>query len=300
VVVVPDLGREGPWRAPVLLADRASGRLAVNLGELGDDAMTTLDWADAESREILRVDAEALRVLYVALTRAEQCLVLPVPPRAVGRGFYQYLGTLLAAPTDVLSADDLGRRGSGVVAPADPASAGETLAAWRGRNRALIARGGAAAPAAPEGEAPPAGRPTRAARQHAAAIALARAAFLLVDLGRPDDAHKVVAALGARRGARREVVDEAARLLARALATPTLARARRASWLARDVPVAVVVDGAVVEDRLDLLFEEPGGLVVVQTGNAVDGASPGLPAATLAAALGRPVREILVLDLADA
>ena len=70
VVVVPDLGREGPWRAPVVLADRASGRLAVNLGRLGDAAMTTLDWADAEAREIQRVDAEALRVLYVALTRA--------------------------------------------------------------------------------------------------------------------------------------------------------------------------------------------------------------------------------------
>ena len=36
VVVVPDLGREASWRAPVVLADRGSGRLAVNLGRLGE------------------------------------------------------------------------------------------------------------------------------------------------------------------------------------------------------------------------------------------------------------------------
>jgi hypothetical protein len=108
-----------------------------------------------------------------------------------------------------------------------------------------------------------------------------------------------VAALGARRGARREVVDEAARLLARALATPALARARRAVWLARDVPVAVEADGAVVADRLDLLFEEPEGLVVVRTGSALDGASPALPAEAIATTFGRPVREVLALDLTD-
>ena len=76
-------------------------------------------------------------------------------------------------------------------------------------------------------------------------------------------------------------------------------RARRASWLARDVPVAIAVDGAVAEDRLDLLFEEPGGLVVVrvETG-AADAASPGLPPDALSRALGRPVREVLTLSLA--
>jgi ATP-dependent helicase/nuclease subunit A len=301
VVVVPDLGREGPWRAPVLLADRATARLAVNLGDLGDDAMTTLDWADAEAREIVRVDAEALRVLYVALTRAERCLVLPVPSRATGKGFYQYLGTLLGAPTDVLAPEDLDRRGVGSEEPVAPVGAGETLEAWRARNRALIARGGAVEAAPPEVAAPPPVRLTRAARQHAAAVALARAAFLLVDLSRPGEHPKAVAALGMRRGARGEVVDEAARLLARVLATPTLARAQRASWLARDVPVTVDAGGTIVDDRLDLVFEEEGeegGVVVVRTGTQANGASPGLPAEALAAALGRPVRDVVVLDFA--
>jgi len=298
VVVIPDLGREGPWRAPVVLADRASGRLAVNLGRLGDRTMTTLDWADAEAREIQRVDAEALRVLYVALTRAEQGVVLPVPPRPEGKGFYQHLAALLGTPTDVLTTDDLERPGRGPEAPAAPAGPEEALDAWRARHRALIARGGAVEEGPPGGDGARVGPLTRAARQRLAAAALARAALLLVDLGRPDDAAPLVTALGGRRGARPEVVAEAARLLRQALAGPVIDRARRASWLARDVPVTIAVDGAVADDRLDLLFEEPGGLVVVRIeAGAAEGASTGLRPDALARALGRPVREVLTLSL---
>ncbi len=302
VVVVPDLGREGQWRAPVVLADRASGRLAVNLGRLGDAAMTTLDWADAEAREILRVDAEALRVLYVALTRPERGLVLPRPPRPEGKGFYQYLAALLDTPTDVLTLDELERR---ALAPAEPphrAGSDETLDAWRHRHRSLIARGGAVEEVPPDGDGARPGRLTRAARQRLAAGVLARAALLAVDLGRPDDALPVVTALGSRRGARPEVVAEAAGLLRATMSGPVIDRARRASWLGRDVPVTIAVDGVVADDRLDILFEEPGGLVVVriETGaaDATGIASPGLRPDALSRALGRPVREVLTLSFA--
>ncbi len=298
VVVIPDLGREGPWRAPVVLADRASGRLAVNLGRLGDRTMTTLDWADAEAGEIQRVDAEALRVLYVALTRAERGVVLAVPPRPEGKGFYQHLAALLGTPTDVLTTDDLERPGRGPEAPAVPTGTEETLDLWRARHRALIARGGLVEEGPPGGDGARVGSLTRATRQRLAAAALARAALLLVDLGRPDDALPVVTALGARRGARPEVVAEALRLLRQVMAGPVIDRARRASWLARDVPVAIAADGAVAEDRLDLLFEEPGGLVVVRVeAGAADAASTGLEPDALARALGRPVREVLTLSL---
>jgi hypothetical protein len=301
VVVVPDLGREGPWRAPILLADRASGRLAVNLGRLGDAALTTLDWADAESREMERVDAEVLRVLYVALTRAQRGLVLPVPSRPEGKGFYQYLGVLLGAPTDVLSVEEVERSGR-AVAPAPPtlaAGAGETLETWRGRHRALVARGGAGEDRATGGDGAEGRALPRAARRRAAAAELARAALLVVDLGRPDDAPSVVRALGARRGARPEVVAEAIRLLAEALGAPVIGRARRAAWVARDVPVAVEVAGAVTEDRLDVVFEEPGGLIVVRVeSGAADGVSHGLSLDALTRAFARPVREVVALNLA--
>ena len=119
-----------------------------------------------------------------------------------------------------------------------------------------------------------------------------------MDLGRPDDAPLVVTALGGRRGARPEIVADAARLLRQAMSGPVIDRARRASWLARDVPVAIAVAGAAAEDRLDLLFEEPGGLVVVRLeGGAAEVASPGLPSDVLSRALGRPVLEVLTLSL---
>jgi hypothetical protein len=284
----------------VLLVDRASGRLAVNLGRAGDTALTTLDWTDAESREIQRVDAEALRLLYVALTRAERSLVLPVPARPEGRGFYQYLGVLLDAPTDILTTEELEPSERPPAVPARAPLPEETLETWRARRRALVARVGAGEERAPGDGAIPGPARSRAARRRAAAAELARAALLVVDLGRPDDGPSVIRVLGARRGARPEVVVEATRLLAEALAAPVIGRARRAAWLARDVPVAVEAAGAVTEDRLDLVFEEPAGLIVVRVGAAADDVAPGLPAAALAPALGRPVREVLTLSLINA
>ncbi|MGH7359335.1 MAG: UvrD-helicase domain-containing protein, partial [Candidatus Rokuibacteriota bacterium] len=165
VVVVPDLGREASWRPPVVLADRASGRLAVNLGRLGDTALTTLDWAEAETREIQRVDAEALRVLYVALTRAERGLVLPIPARPEGKGFFQYLAALLDGPTHVLGAADLElpeRAGGG---PGSAAGPGETLEAWRAHHQALLARGAATDRVAAADDRGEAREPGRSARQ---------------------------------------------------------------------------------------------------------------------------------------
>ena len=296
VVVVPDLGREASWRAPVVLADRGSGRLAVNLGRLGETALTTLDWADAEAREILRVDAEALRVLYVALTRAEHRLVLPIPARPEGQAFFHYLGTLLGAPTDVLGAEELDLPERAGAAPDLVADPGETLDDWRARHRALVARGATGDRAAAEGVGE--GASSRSGRQRTAAAALARAALLEVDLARPADGPVIVGALGTRRGARAEVVADATRLLGRALSGPVMGRARRAAWLLRNVPVAVPLEGQVVEDRLDLVWEEAGGLVVVRVATTpTDRDPPPLPPDVLGAALGRPVRELLVLDL---
>jgi hypothetical protein len=48
------------------------------------------------------------------------------------------------------------------------------------------------------------------------------------------------------------------------------------------------------------VFEEPAGLIVVRVGAAADDVAPGLPAAALAPALGRPVREVLTLSLINA
>jgi ATP-dependent helicase/nuclease subunit A len=305
VVVVPDLGREAPWRAPVVLPDRRSGRVEVSLGRLGDELLATSGWTDTESREIQRVEAEGLRLLYVALTRAERLLVLPVPSRPEGRGFYQHLAPLLGATPEPLTVDDLARPASAAATAGVPPGAAETPEAWRSARCALLARGSApvGGGVAEPGAGAPAvrsRRPDRAAttRTRAVALELARAALLGIDLASgAEEASRVVAALGARRGAAPEAVREAARFLARALASPAVRRARAAGGLRRDVPVALALDGALVEHRLDLLFEEDGALVAVRVAADPEG-GPGSPltAERLAGVLGRPVREVLVLD----
>jgi hypothetical protein len=70
--------------------------------------------------------------------------------------------------------------------------------------------------------------------------------------------------------------------------------------LRRDVPVAVEVEGALAEERLAFLFEEAGGLVAVriEAGEA-SAPAPALGLEALGRALGRPVREVVTLDLAS-
>ena len=74
--------------------------------------------------------------------------------------------------------------------------------------------------------------------------------------------------------------------------------------MAREVPVTAEVEGALVDGRVDLVFEEAGGLVVVEfkvEGDADDAADAAeqvrLYAAALARALGRPIREALVVPI---
>jgi hypothetical protein len=272
------------------------------LGRVGDGPLATLGWTETEAREVRRLEAEGVRLLYVAMTRAERLLVLPVPPRPEGRGFSQYLAALLAGPAESLSADELLR----VVRPAatepGPRAAPETLAGWRAARAALVARGGAIEDGEPEARlAADRSEPCGPAdARAAAALDLARAALRVLDLARPDDeALAVVAALGARRDATPELVRAAGDRLKACLASPAVRRARAAGRVHRDVPVAAIVDGTLVEDRLDLLFEEAGELVAVRVGaGSPDGARrAGLDAAALTRLLGGPVREVVDLHL---
>ncbi|MGH7265212.1 MAG: PD-(D/E)XK nuclease family protein, partial [Candidatus Rokuibacteriota bacterium] len=91
------------------------------------------------------------------------------------------------------------------------------------------------------------------------------------------------------------------RLVERALASEPYRRAAGAKRVIREMPVAAVVDGALVEGVIDLVFEAPDGLVVVE----VKGAPPGDEAADqlraycrALAAAGVPVAEAYLLVLA--
>jgi len=305
VVVVPDLGREGRPGVRRLLVDRTTGQVEVSLGAVDDRPLVTAGWEAAEARDAARADAEALRLLYVAMTRAKRRLVLPVPGSAGPGSFAAHLGALF---------EDEATPVCPVPTEAPPPAAGtspaaiESLATWRAARRALLAR--ASAPSTPvlrPSAAPGTGGGDRAGRDRAAGRrlgALVHAALAAVDLARPETAAELVRALGTRQGAPPDLVAAALRRVRGALTGPVLARARRAAWVAREVPVTAEVEGALVDGRVDLVFEEAGGLVVVEfkvEGDADDAADAAeqvrLYAAALARALGRPIREALVVPI---
>jgi ATP-dependent helicase/nuclease subunit A len=301
VVVVPDLARAAPAREPVLLGDRASGRLGVRLARgRGVPALATLDWEELVEREGRRADAEALRLLYVALTRARQRLVLPLPPRPEPGGFLDHLVPLLDGAVErVVVAVDGAPRGAAGPPAGEPGVAGESLDAWRARRAALLATGARADPAIAGGEPapPPVTDPTRAR-----VARLVRATLAVADLACAAEAEALVAALGARHRLPADAVATARRGVATALAAPVLARAREAAWRLRDVPVAAEIDGVAVDERADLVFEEGGALVLVAWAAGDEPPDAAARRARLAAALGRalgrPVRETVVVPAA--
>jgi ATP-dependent helicase/nuclease subunit A len=306
VVVLPGLDQAPAFRPGPLLVDRRAGELALRVGTVRragrEEPLETREWDTLAEREERRAAAETLRLLYVALTRAAHTLVLPLTPGGAAGSFLAQLGPLLDGATEMLDPEPEppSPAPGGPAAPGAPAP--ERRAEWLARRTALLA--GAAQtrpvlhPAAglPGAGAQPAARPT--ARRIGA---LVHAALAAIDLDRPDTAPAVVAALAARQGVPVALAERAARLVARALRAPVLARARQAPWVAREVPVSAEVEGVLVEGRVDLLFEDLGGLVAVEIKTDADPDAgeeqARLYAAALGRALGRPVGETVVLRL---
>jgi hypothetical protein len=73
-----------------------------------------------------------------------------------------------------------------------------------------------------------------------------------------------VAAAAGRLGGRGSRIPAATALVARALAAPPYRRAAAAPKAYRELPVSALVDGRLVEGVVDLAFETPKGLAVVE------------------------------------
>jgi len=91
VVVVPDLGRAPNRTPPRFLYDRAGGIAFKVPDEDGDEAQATGGWRAVRDEEVRAEDQESARILYVAMTRAEELLIL-----SGGRTKQSGVGTWLA------------------------------------------------------------------------------------------------------------------------------------------------------------------------------------------------------------
>jgi hypothetical protein len=144
VVVLPDLAWDRMPRTPPLLIGRGTEAPtgAVCLGRVGDAAVETRNLADLLEREARREAAEALRLFYVATTRARDHLVLPLTFGSEPRGFAAFAAPLLdagAGGARRLVVDHAAPDADLAVPEAVPTLT--PCGAWREARAALLARG---------------------------------------------------------------------------------------------------------------------------------------------------------------
>jgi ATP-dependent helicase/nuclease subunit A len=278
VVVLPDLEWDRAGGTPRLLVDRRQGEpaLGVSLGKIGEWTVETDNLALLREREERRAAAEQLRLFYVATTRARDHLVLPLLSGFAPRGFAGFCAPLL---------DEAAGQARRIVAEAAPpvttpasAEGGPPLvppAAWAAAREAVLARGRESSDVLhPAGDMAPRGEGARLG-------ALVHRALALADLGAgPAGAAAAVRAAAGRLETPAEQAAAATRLVERALAAAPYRAAAGARRALRELPVAAVVDGRLVEGVVDLAYETAAGLVVVEVklARAGEGASAQLAA----------------------
>jgi ATP-dependent helicase/nuclease subunit A len=289
VAVLADLGRV-TRRAGSMIVDREEGRLDVGIGSR-KERLATLGYEDARALEERRETAERLRLLYVGMTRARDALVIPwFPGEEVGAtGLLEHLEGLTGpagegARPDVELVDagalDLGRdaarqvrlSATDALGAADAAAGTAELAEWEGRLEAFAQRHDRppliVTPSAlahvpgggPETDSCDSGTPPAAGMRFGT---LVHAVMERADFEAPESVAATAEALARAMGAGADEAAEATRLIESSLESNVMRRARTSVRTFREVPFCVRRGDAVIDGKIDLLFQEADGLVVV-------------------------------------
>ena len=333
VTVLANLGRI-TRRAGNIIVDREEGRLDVGIGS-EKERLATLGYEDARALEEKREAAERLRLLYVGMTRARDALVIPwfVKEGTGDGGLLEYLqglagragegagrrvelidagsldlGTDAARPVRLSAADALGCAGA--------AAGARELAEWEARLSGFARRHDrpplTVAPSAlahVSGDAhEPApwdsGTPPTAGMRFGT---LVHAVMERADFEAPERIAGAAEALARTMGVGAEEASEAARLIESSLESNVSRRARLSAKCFREVPFCVRRGSAVIDGKIDLLFEEDDGVVVVdyKTDNLPGGGAPLLAdrygdqatayGIAVGIASGLPVKEVVLL-----
>jgi len=315
-----------------VIADRTGGgSLHVQLGKK-EDGFLTPGYEDADVAERLHADAEDMRLLYVAATRAKDLLVVPfITKGAVGNASLndRLRNAALGYDVPAMSAADIPpldaevpvwRRAPLEAPERDTDRVIEEARAWKAWHDDVLIDGASAALRVVTAtslkddatwERPGAADVVRRARAADFGTAV-HSVLERVDLARPDDVARHADA-AAREHGMADRADEIARVARRALASDAIARALRSSPVLREVAFAVPLplsesgEGGVAEGRIDLLFQEDGGIVIVDfktdnvTASDVDARTEEYRAQALTyawaarAATALPVREVVFL-----
>jgi len=276
IVALADLGRAERRTSETILVERDSGRVEMSLRGL-----KTAAYQEALERERQRVEAEEVRLLYVAATRARDWLVVPFFETSRKAGFFTNLlrGDLSvqAVAEDALVERVDRDRIQAQHAPIRPVTidADEPDARQRGKvERVLTERGRWLEERQQFLAAVSQGRPRRRPSQHEeeqlAEIVeeswqgkqvgtLVHAALEAVTVQSPPVEQKRAAKqFIANSGAAEPVRQRALRLVETALNSELWQRLRRSPRVLREVPFCVSLEGELVEGFMDVVFEENG------------------------------------------
>lgn len=290
VVVLPDLARRAGGEPEHVLLQRVRHEAAVSIGRVGKEWLIhTGNYPALKEDHERREAAERLRVLYVAMTRAKDALVLAVPDRRPDDTLVADLAAVLpgtpkfgsrhngwlmldGAALPRVTADPPPVR---LALPSGPTPEGEAAAANRAR---WISDGDAAARSAgvadrvmiPSGqvdhdrlvalkskgarlESEPGGRLLGT---------LVHEVLAAIPLNRPDLAEEYARYFAAKRGKAGSIVRRASALVQGALGSDVIQAALRGrSW--REVPFAMGGPDGIVEGTIDLVIEDAGQMTVV-------------------------------------
>ncbi len=270
VVVLADLaGRTSDTGAKLLFGHGGEW-------ELRFAAMRTAAFDETDKEQGKREEAEEIRLLYVAATRAKERLVIPWFAEKGGRidllagGFKPEAGALVEAP-DLESLGAAGvEAGRTEAKPVSVKQLADRRHDWQESRAELLVRAAKplarvspsklAAEAEPRDDEP-AGAERERAMDFGSAV---HDALEIVDLAatatqQHSQIEQFIAGTGLSDGDQHRAIE----LVCKALDSELLARVRRADQIYRELPFTQVVNEGLMEGKIDLLFSENGRWVLV-------------------------------------
>lgn len=271
-------------RTQEFLPERAARRFQLAIG-----SFKTMGYEEAWQKEKLRMEAEDRRLLYVAVTRARDHLIIPFFSGKKSKGLSSLLAEILSPMTEVNSSSMMAEhllikaKGSGQRDKEAPPLRlsfeeadlkGEDLLAWRrkwqenlketinmaAQGPSLIAPAGLAHTYWPSDKVSQ-GKGKR--EEDATAFGLAFHEIMEnLDLQEGENLLELCR-LKAKEYGLLEEAGELALLAQQSLAHPLLKRVRHADRIFREVPFSINLDGNIVEGKIDLIFQEDGDWVIL-------------------------------------
>ena len=322
IVLLSGLGATPNPRAPTVIFDRLTGGVEVRAPSSYGGHFSTAGFDKARQQEAMAQEAENIRLMYVASTRARDHLIVSLfRPQRSKTSPAAVISDLASDKPELWNEVVVERRAGPEQAQKMTSSEGAadtaaTRDAWRRRRREVIR----------EAARPPAAAATRLAqldkeeadggevsyRRGRAGTSLGRAVHSVlqtIDLATGEGVDETSRAQASAEGIPNRS-GEVARLVGAALQSPVVKRAIASRRYYREVFVSAPVDGILVEGFIDLLFEADGGLVIVDyKTDAIQGDEEadqareryriqvGAYALALAQSTGMPVKEVVLLFL---